>query len=114
MAQASPYHPLSGESYIRLLEIGPNGAYGPHDEINHITCSLYEVVIRRCTYEHSIFTALSYAWGSEEDAKQITLKREQLFSPLAPPKHKSDLAPAHTNVSASNQTKSELRAQLLP
>jgi len=73
MAQASPYHPLSGESYIRLLEIGPNGAYGPHDEINHITCSLYEVDIRRCTYEHSIFTALSYAWGSEDDPKQITL-----------------------------------------
>jgi hypothetical protein len=73
MAQASPYHPLSGESYIRLLEIGPNGAYGPHNKINHITCSLYEVDIRRCTYEHLIFTALSYAWGSEEDPKQITL-----------------------------------------
>jgi len=81
MAQASPYHPLSGESYIRLLEIGPNGAYGPHDEINHITCSLYEVVIRRCTCEHSIFTALSYAWGSEEDPKQITLNGV-VFTPI--------------------------------
>jgi hypothetical protein len=73
MAQPSPYHPLSGESHIRLLEIAPDGAYRPHDEINHITCSLSEVDLRGCTYEHSVFTALSYAWGSEGGPKQITL-----------------------------------------
>jgi hypothetical protein len=72
MAQPSPYHLLSGESHIRVLQIDPNSVYCGALDAKNITCSLSEVDLRGCSYD-SAFTALSYAWGSEEDSRQITL-----------------------------------------
>lgn len=73
MKQPSPYSNLTTESCIRLLKIHPRRASSP----DNIICSLDELDLASGP-DHSIFMAVSYAWGSEDDSKHITLNGEKV------------------------------------
>src|SRR5213596_845193 len=73
MEQPSPYSKLTTKCCIRLLKIDPRSSSSPDNMI----CSLEELDLAGSP-DHSVFTAVSYAWGSGDDSSHITLNGEKI------------------------------------
>jgi hypothetical protein len=67
------YHPLSKESnVIRLLLLLPS-----NDEPENLRCGLFEYTIQEAEGSHP-YEALSYVWGSGDNARSILIDNQEL------------------------------------